>query len=416
MGASAQINIVPNGPNVSAPSDIVSLIQGSVGQWITTMQSYVYEIFWALAFLDIAWWGIDSFLKYRQNVSLMVISAANKIMVIGLFLALVANSAQWIPALVNTFPQIGRQAAGVSAITASAIMMTGLNMSESMLGAAAHASLFLDVPAALAFIVAALGILLAFAFLTINVIVAIIETMLAIGVGYIFVGFGGSRWTSNFVERYFSYAIAAGIKLMAIYMFVGLGVNATANWAAQVKNINPTTLSFGLAWEILSGVLVYVGVCWMVPKKVAGILGGSPTLGASDGVGMIAAALTAGAAAASVASGIGSLAVGAGAAGAAGAGAAGATGAGVGQAGVGAVAPMATASTAAAPVQPVAPVAASATGMNGASGAPKQPSAPGGGLGKIAAQASNGVVSTINKMPHNGGGGSGPKLGGFSHE
>lgn len=407
---SAQITIAPATPNVTAPADVINSYQSVVSQWITAMQGYGRELFGALALIEMAWFCVSIALEYRNNIPIALLLAQKKVIVLGLFLTLLLNAAQWIPMIVNTFPTIGKHAAGVTAIGPAQISLVGLNLSGKMILAAGKAGLFLDAPAFIAYLIAALGIFIGFLMLTIEFVITIIDTLLAVGVGYVMVGFGGSRWTAPFVERYFSYAIGAGIKLMAIYMMVGLGMNLTADWYAQVDRINITSFSFDLAWQIMAAVLILVAVCWHVPKHVAGILGGSPSLTTSDGLGLLAAALTAGAGAAALISGVGAPAA-AGIA-AAGAGAA----AGTAAAG-GAMAPVAgasAASTAAATAPTVAPAAATAAKTGSAPAATTAPSRNGGP--GAAMQTANLVTKTINSLPRNGGGGGGPRLNGIGHE
>jgi type IV secretion system protein TrbL len=63
---------------------------------------------------------------------------------------------------------------------------------------------------ALAF--AALLIVVSYTLITINFIVTLVESYLVVSVGFIFLGFGGSRWTAPYTERYIGLAVSIGIK------------------------------------------------------------------------------------------------------------------------------------------------------------------------------------------------------------
>jgi TrbL/VirB6 plasmid conjugal transfer protein len=41
--------------------------------------------------------------------------------------------------------------------------------------------------------------------------------MTALSVGFIFLGFGGSRWTAPYTERYIGLAVSIGIKIVLSY-------------------------------------------------------------------------------------------------------------------------------------------------------------------------------------------------------
>ena len=44
-----------------------------------------------------------------------------------------------------------------------------------------------------------------------QLLVALIESYFVISAAIIFLGFGGSRWTQDFVQKYLGYAIAIGV-------------------------------------------------------------------------------------------------------------------------------------------------------------------------------------------------------------
>lgn len=75
MQLSAQVTLVPTGPNATLPGDIVTVFKNVVPQWIAGMQTYANEIFWVLAALDLAWFGIDSGMKYWKNIPILMLSA-----------------------------------------------------------------------------------------------------------------------------------------------------------------------------------------------------------------------------------------------------------------------------------------------------------------------------------------------------
>jgi type IV secretion system protein TrbL len=382
MPASSQVAIVPNGQTISSPSDIVAVYENLVGQWISMLQSYAAELFWALAFLDMSWFAIEVVTKYRLNMTLALIMTVNKILVIGFFLALLMNATTWIPMIVNTFPQLGQLASGISAIAPSEILKMGVVLAGKLLYAAGKTSLLVNIATALVLVISAIGILAGFAWLTLQFVVAKIETALAIGLGFIFVAFGGSRWTVPYVERYWTFAVTAGIKMMSFYMLLGAGMAVAQNWINQASNLSFLSLDIDTAFTILGGLIVYCGVVYSCTKLASSVLGGSPALSGAD----VMAALSAGAAAGAVA---------------ATAGAATLTTAGVGAAaGAGAqVTPNTSASSPNPPPQPHAP----SSGGNGA-----------GGLQKAATMA-NAAARMASNFSGGGHSPNPPRFGGFSH-
>ena len=72
-------------------------------------------------------------------------------------------------------------------------------------------------------VLAAVVIVVSFVVITVEFVVTKVQTFLAMGMGFFFLAFGGSTWTRTYVERYFSYAVASGVRLMTLYFLVNAG-------------------------------------------------------------------------------------------------------------------------------------------------------------------------------------------------
>src|SRR5579862_9485451 len=78
-------------PVIKDPADITAIFQGLVGNWINAASPYAYELFWALAFLDVAVFGWNLWMTYHGDLEQALKATANKILIIGMFLALLMN-------------------------------------------------------------------------------------------------------------------------------------------------------------------------------------------------------------------------------------------------------------------------------------------------------------------------------------
>ena len=76
----------------------------------------------------------------------------------------------------------------------------------------------------MALVFCAVVIFIAYLAIAIQFVVAMVESYLVIGAGVIFLGFGGSRWTAAYVERYIAYAVSVGMKILVLYLLVGAGM------------------------------------------------------------------------------------------------------------------------------------------------------------------------------------------------
>jgi type IV secretion system protein TrbL len=132
---------------------------------------------------------------------------------------------------------------------------------------------------------AACIILASYIIITLHYVVTKLEAIIVMSAGYIFLGFGGSRWTAPYFERYISLAISTGVRLMLIYLMLGVFNTISNNWIATLNGYTadqPITQIF----PTLMSMLLFAFASWMIPKMAASIASGTLGVGAADLVGM----------------------------------------------------------------------------------------------------------------------------------
>src|SRR5207237_4979968 len=120
--------------------------------------------------------------------------------------------------------------------------------------------------------------LLAFCIITIQFVVTMVESYILVAAAFIFLGFGGSRWSSSYVERYIALAVSIGIKIMLLYLLISTGMNVSLGWLSQAEAVATSTQPTTDAFSIMGASLIFAAICWHIPKLLAGVLGGSPSL------------------------------------------------------------------------------------------------------------------------------------------
>lgn len=367
--------------NSTTAGDILSQMRSFRTQWTTNVWTYAQRLFWFLAFIEFGW-SVIALALDKTDLQSWVGGLIRKMMWIGAFDALLVNGSTWIPAVIDSFEQIGQGASGLGApISPSGVFVQGLDVAGSLLsGASGSAFLSGDIASALLCAVGALLIFISYVIITINLVVTLVESYLAVSAGYIFLGFGGSRWTAPYTERYIGLAVSIGIKLLVLYCIISAGQSLGAGWNAEASGIGTSTTPAKTALDVIGGALIYMMCCWQIPKVFGAVIGGSPALTGGDLV--MAGTAVAGGALAAASLGTGAVA------GIAGAGAAGA--AGTGSAALG------TSSAASAAGSTGSSVASAVSNVGSASAA----------SGNTSAGASSLARSSVNP-PISGGGGSG---------
>jgi type IV secretion system protein TrbL len=286
----------------SGPSDILDDYQNAMGQWESAATSAAATLFALLAAIEVTWTAIVMTLE-KTDMQAWVATFIKKLMGIGIFWTLLKYGTTWIPAIVNSFIKIGQNGSNQTALNPSSILVEGLNVSGKLFSTAGQMGLSFDFGTALCLAFAGIGIFLSFAVVCVHFVMAMVESYIVLGAGYIFLGFGGSRWTSSYVERYIGLAVNVGVRLMVLYLLIGLGQTFATQWETRAGSIQYTSAGVQTAFGLLGSTLIYAAVCWTAPKLVGSIMGGSPSLTGGDliatGVAAAAAGLTAAAALAS---------------------------------------------------------------------------------------------------------------------
>jgi type IV secretion system protein TrbL len=201
---------------------------------------------------------------------------------IGAFYALLIYGRFWIPAIVDSFETLGQNAASSGPLAPGDIFTRGLNLAGALIDGATSAGLFSNFGGALALVFAAAMCLLAFCAVTIQFVVAMVESYILVAAGFVFLGFGGSRWSSPYVERYIGLAISIGVKIMLLYLLIGSGLSLSTQWLADAEHISTSATPATDAFSIMGASLIFTALCWQAPKLVAGVLGGSPSFTGGD--------------------------------------------------------------------------------------------------------------------------------------
>lgn len=267
----------------TSPSAMLDQYRSVRGTWLTVAASYANRLFGLLALIEFAWTGAILVLE-RTDLQGWTAALIRKMMFIGAFFALLNFGADWIPRIIESFQIVGQSASGLPSLAPTDILVRGLSVAGNLLSGAANSGWMGTFGTALALVFAALLAFLAFLGLTIQLVVTLVESYLVIGAGFIFLGFGGSRWTVPYVERYIAYAVSTGVKVMVLYLLLGAGMTLTNTWEAAATAV-PTSASPAVdALDISASAVILLMICWNAPKLAAGILGGTPSFTGGDAV------------------------------------------------------------------------------------------------------------------------------------
>jgi len=175
--------------------------------------------------------------------------------------------------------------------------------------AASTSAFFTNPGSALALAFGALMILFSYTVITIHFVVTVVESYIILSVGFLFLGFGGSRWTAPYVERYIGLAVSIGVKIMLLYMLISAGLRLGVGWATEAQGIGSSSHPALTAFDVIGAAIIFMMLCWQIPKLFSAVLGGAPALTGGDLVSTTTGLVAGAAAVGSLAAGGAALAV-----------------------------------------------------------------------------------------------------------
>jgi type IV secretion system protein TrbL len=267
--------------NTTVSSQIMDQFRGERAQWTANVFIYANALFGILAVIEFAWSAAVMLLE-KSDLQAWTSALIRKLMWIGAFYALLLNGRVWIPAIIDSFTQIGQNAAGLGALSPSDIFMQGLSLAGALMDGASTSAFFTNPGTSLALAFAALLIVISYTLITINFIVTLVESYLVVSVGFIFLGFGGSRWTAPYTERYIGLAVSIGIKIVLLYCLIAAGFDLSLGWLNEAQGISTSARPAMTAFDVMGGALIFMMCCWQIPKLFAAVIGGSPALTGGD--------------------------------------------------------------------------------------------------------------------------------------
>lgn len=265
-----------------SPANLLDQYRALRPSWFAAVTGAANRLFGVLALIEFAWSAAVLVLE-RTDLQGWTAGLIKRMMFVGAFYALLVNGPTWIPAIIDSFQIVGQNAAGLATgLSPGDIFLRGLDIAVTMASTSSVTGFLVNPAGAFVVVLSALIIFLSFVVVTIHFIMALVESYVVVGAGFIFLGFGGSRWTAPYVERYIALAVAVGVKIMVLYLLIGGGIAITSGWVARANTIGALLNPLMEVFDIVGGSVIFMALCWQAPKFTASLLGGSPAFSGGD--------------------------------------------------------------------------------------------------------------------------------------
>ncbi len=281
VNASADIN------NVGVLDGVLTSYKAAANSWSATITARATFLFWTLATISMVWtFGMLALRKadigefYGEFIRFIVFT--------GFFNWLLINGPTMAMNIMDSMKAMGGTATGNgSGISPSGIVDIGFNIFFTVLD---KSTVWSPVSSAVGIIISTI-VLVVLALIGVNMLLLLVSGWVLAYAGVFFLGFGGSRWTSDMAIAYFKTVLNIGVQLLTMVLLVGIG--------QTFVNQYYTNMNANMKLDELGVMLVVSVVLLALTNKVPPMIGhlamggGTHALGHGFGAGSAMAATSA---------------------------------------------------------------------------------------------------------------------------
>ncbi len=284
-------------------NDVLKRFHTAAESWQVAIETAASRLFWALAIISMVWtFGMMALRK--ADLMEFFAEFAKFTITTGFYWWLLTNANQGMNiagTMFQSLQALGAQAGGLSDgnLGPSKILDLGFDLYNRTVQATSELG-WREMARALVMEFLALGVLFVMALIAVNLLLLLASAWILLYAGVFFLGFGGSRWTSDMAINYYKTVLNLAAQLMAMVLLVAIGKQFMNHYYSQIsENMASQELAVMLIIAVILLFLVN-----KVPMMIAGLVSGS-SINAAGGIGNFGAGAAVGAAvtAASMATG-----------------------------------------------------------------------------------------------------------------
>ena len=249
---------------------VLERYQAAASGWAASITGAASWLFWTLAIISMVWTFGMLALK-KADIGEFFAEFLRFTIFTGFFWWLLSNGPAIATAIMDSLRQVGSRASGLpNTLSPSGIVDIGFEIFDRVVD---QSSFWSPVNSAVGIIIAAV-ILVILALVAVNMLLLLVSGwVLAFG-GVFFLGFGGSRWTSDMAINYYKTVLGIAAQLMVMVLIVGIGRTFLDDYYGR--------MSQGITIKEMGVMLIVAIVLLVLTNKLPGLVSGIIT-GASIG-------------------------------------------------------------------------------------------------------------------------------------
>lgn len=266
--------------------NVLSTYKSSASSWVSVIKDSATMWFWSLALISMVWTFGMLFFK-QAGIAEFFGEFIRFSVFTGFFKWLLNNSPQMPMDIMKSLMMLGTTASnGSGMLSPSGIVDIGFQLLSTV---TTNSSAWDPINSALGIVITGI-ILVVLALIGVNMLILLISGWILAYAGILFLGFGGSRWTSDMAISYYKTILSIGMQTMTMILLIGIGQTFINDYYAALA----ADLSFFNMLVLLVAAVVLLVLTNKVPSLVGGIAmgGGAGAMGGGFGAASIVAAAT----------------------------------------------------------------------------------------------------------------------------
>jgi len=272
--------------------DVENKFQTAASSWAATLTARASWLFWVLALISMVW-SNGMLLLRKADLGEFYGEFTRFIVFTGFFWWLLTNGSKMAYDIIRSLQILGSTASGTNGTSPSSIVDVGFKIFNTVVQQSSIASPVISA----AGLIMGVIVIVVLALIAANMLILLVAGWILAYAGIFYLGFGGSRWTSDIAISYYKTVLNVGVQLMTMVLLVSIGQQFINNYYAQMdanQNLND------MAAMVVASVVLLVLVN-KIPPMIGHIAQGGGTHALGHGLGSGSAIAAAGVAAAATA-------------------------------------------------------------------------------------------------------------------
>lgn len=269
--ASAQLSFHDAATNQGVLDQVIVQFRDRAAAWQAVVQGAASWLFWTLGTISFTW-TMGMLALQKEDIGEFFAEFVRFILFFGFFYWLLQNGPNFADSIIQSLRKIGDNAAGTTGLSPSGIVDIGFMIWKQ---AIKNLSFWTPVDSIIG-IVLSVAILVLLAVVAVNILLLVIAAWILSYAGLIFLGFGGSKWTSDLAINYFRTILCIAVQLFVMILIVGIGNNMLSSF---FDKMTLGTLNFEELGVMMVFCLALLLLVSKIPPLVSGIVTGGGTTG-----------------------------------------------------------------------------------------------------------------------------------------